>query len=245
MERRIHYLTIGCGLAVIIAGAMALYTSPVRQASATTFARPQFERARPDTSLDLTKFATLARHGDLRKLAREPQACHDALDVSGVRYTPIKAINTGKGCGVEDAVTLDKSLIYARYGEDLQMTCGLAARLYLWETQVVAPAAEEHFGVPLARIEALGAYSCRNIAGEDKRSEHAFGKAADIGGFKLADGRVITVLNDFRDKGAKGAFLREIHDKACDLFDVTLGPDYNADHANHFHLDVGIDHACH
>jgi hypothetical protein len=25
---------------------------------------------------------------------------------------------------------------------------------------------------------------------------------------------------------------------------VTLGPDYNEDHANHFHLDVGGQHAC-
>ena len=76
-------------------------------------------------------------------------------------------------------------------------------------------------------------------------SEHAFGKALDIAAFRLVDGRSISVLDDYYDKGAKGAFLREIHQKACDLFDVTLGPDYNADHANHFHLDVGIRRACH
>jgi hypothetical protein len=52
------------------------------------------------------------------------------------------------------------------------------------------------------------------------------------------------VLRDFRSKGAKGVFLREIRGRACDLFDVTLGPDYNADHANHFHLDVGGQRAC-
>ncbi len=45
-------------------------------------------------------------------------------------------------------------------------------------------------------------------------------------------------------KDAKGDFLREVRQRACDLFDVTLGPDYNAAHKNHFHLDVGGDHAC-
>ncbi len=57
-------------------------------------------------------------------------------------------------------------------------------------------------------------------------------------------GATITVEDSFRSKGAEGAFLREIHDRACDVFDVTLGPDYNADHYNHFHLDVGGGHSC-
>jgi hypothetical protein len=109
----------------------------------------------------------------------------------------------------------------------------------------VAPAAEKHFGVKLDRIEAMGAYSCRTVAETAKMSEHAFGKAADIGGFRLEDGRVISVLHDFRSKGPKGVFLREIRDRACDLFDVTLSPDYDAAHANHFHLDVGVGRACH
>ena len=68
----------------------------------------------------------------------------------------------------------------------------------------------------------------RRVDGDGPLSKHAFAKAADISGFKLADGRTITVLEDYRDKGAAGAFLNEIHDKACSIFDVTLGPDYNA-----------------
>ena len=33
------------------------------------------------------------------------------------------------------------------------------------------------------------------------------------------------------------AFLREVRDGACDLFATVLSPDYNAAHADHFHLD--------
>jgi hypothetical protein len=54
----------------------------------------------------------------------------------------------------------------------------------------------------------------------------------------------ISVLDDFYGKDAKGDFLREVRQRACDLFDVTLGPDYNEAHKNHFHVDVGGDHAC-
>ena len=82
------------------------------------------------------------------------------------------------------------------------------------------------------------------MADTDKLSEHAYAKAADIASFVLADGREITVLDDFYSKDAKGDFLREVRQRACDLFDVTLGPDYNEAHKNHFHVDVGGDHAC-
>jgi hypothetical protein len=35
----------------------------------------------------------------------------------------------------------------------------------------------------------------------------------------------------------KGQFLKLIHDKACQRFGTTLGPEANAAHKNHFHLD--------
>jgi hypothetical protein len=33
-------------------------------------------------------------------------------------------------------------------------------------------------------------------------------------------------------------FLHEIHASACRLFGTTLGPEANADHRNHFHVDM-------
>lgn len=245
MKPRLPFMLAGVGVAMVLMTGVVLYAAPTRSAEATSFARPNFEPPRESTALDLNRFSALARKEDLARLAKAPQACHDALNIAGVDYARIQPIRTGKGCGVEDAVVLDRSMLWQKSKEPLPMTCAMAARLYLWETQVVAPAAEKHFGVPLQRIEALGAYSCRTIAGETKMSEHAFGKAADIAGFRLADGRMISVLDHYYDKGPKGAFLREVHEKACDLFDVTLGPDYNEAHKNHFHIDVGIRRACH
>lgn len=246
MKRALPYLAVAVGLAIVLEVATMLATShPAAASGRSSFARPDFEPARPSDAVDLTRFWTLGERDRLDALSNRDQACYDALDGAGVRYTHLAAARNTKGCGYYDnAVTIDKSFVKYSAPEQLIMTCGLAARLELWEREVVAPAAEKHFGAPLTGVVAFGTFSCRRVNGDGAMSEHAYARAADIAGFKLADGRTITVLKSFRSKGADGAFLREIHDRACDVFDVTLGPDYNAAHVNHFHLDVGGGHAC-
>jgi hypothetical protein len=236
----------GAVLALGAAIATGMLSRPGTAAPASTagFARPDFTPVRPAPEVDLTLFSNRADPDALKKLASEPAVCHEALDAAGVGFTVIEAKHTEQGCGYEEALTVRASLSDWQGREPLVMTCAMAARLHMWERHVVAPAAIEHFGTELAGIEALGAFSCRNVAGSHKLSKHAFGEAADIAGFRLADGRVITVLNDYHSPGPEGEFLRQIRKEACSMFDVTLGPNYNADHQDHFHLDVGGDKAC-
>lgn len=94
-------------------------------------------------------------------------------------------------------------------------------------------------GSPIARIEHLGAYSCRRIGnGEGGRwSEHAAGNAIDIAAFVTEDGRRISVLGDWQDAAAEGRFLRRVRDDACSAFGTVLSPDYNEAHRDHLHLD--------
>jgi hypothetical protein len=172
------------------------------------------------------------------------QACHDALAGAGITFTQLPAMHATGGCGYDEAVLVKTSLTKWSSPQVLPMSCDLAARLHMWERHIVMPAAEKWLGSPVVGIEAFGSFQCRRVAGADRLSEHSFAKAADIAAFRLADGRRISVLDHYRSKGAAGDFLREIHDRACGLFDVTLGPDYNADHANHLHLDVGGERAC-
>ena len=54
---------------------------------------------------------------------------------------------------------------------------------------------------------------------------------------RLADGRTINVLTDWPKDNQDARFLRQVRDAACDVFSVVLSPDYNAAHADHFHLD--------
>lgn len=244
MKRSHSFLAAAAGLLIAASAGMAIASrSAEASAGKARFAQPVYELAREGAVIDLSRYGALA---DVRlaELRTDEQVCHDALAAAGVSFTQLPAVHASNGCGFEDAVLVDASLARWEAPDVLPMACDLAARMHLWERHVVLPAAEKYLGSPVVEIEAFGSFQCRRVAGQERLSEHAFARAADIAGFRLADGRKVSVLGDFTSKGAKGDFLREIHGRACDLFDVTLGPDFNSDHANHFHLDVGGGRAC-
>jgi hypothetical protein len=121
-----------------------------------------------------------------------------------------------------------------------EMSCALATRLDSFEREIVQPAAQRHFGRPVVRIHHYGAYTCRNEnGGHGRLSQHALGNAIDIGAFELADGTRIAVETDWRGRGPRRDFLREVAKGACRYFSVVLTPASDALHRNHFHLDVG------
>ncbi len=125
------------------------------------------------------------------------------------------------------------------------MQCPLSVAVYLWQREVDA-LARKHFDQPLAKIHHYGSYSCRRQRGNGsgKWSEHAFANAWDVSAFELADGTLIQIINHWDGPRKKANFLREARTAACDLFQVTLSPDYNAAHADHFHLDMGPSRSC-
>ena len=70
-------------------------------------------------------------------------------------------------------------------------------------------------------------------------SEHGFANALDVIGFRLADGRTVTLSDGWTDPLAPaGRLLRFAHDAGCANFhDVGAGG--HALHADHLHLDLG------
>ena len=101
-----------------------------------------------------------------------------------------------------------------------------------------AEAAYAEYTEELARIETMGSYSCRNIAGSSKRSAHASADAIDVAAFVLADGRRISLIDDWTSGSTEEQrFLRVIQASACKRFGTVLGPGYNAAHRDHFHLE--------
>ena len=100
-------------------------------------------------------------------------------------------------------------------------------------------------GSELARIETLGSYNCRNVAATDRLSAHGTAGAIDVSAFVLADGRRISVQQDWsQGTSAEQQFLRTIHASACRRFGTVLGPAYNADHADHFHVELSGGGTC-
>jgi len=165
---------------------------------------------------------------------------------SKISAKPIRDRTIKQGCGWRNAVSVS-----AIDGAELSLkrvSCPVAAGLALWVTHHVQPLAQKYFGQRVSKIRNMGTYACRNIIGskfwKNRRSEHATANAIDIGGFQLANGANISVLREWKKSGPKSEFLRAVHSSACRYFRVTLGPDFNAAHKNHFHLDRGILYTC-
>lgn len=221
---------IGAFLAVVaLIGLVLHYTLPARH--------------NPLRPLDVTEPIGLATYGKLTRAKYRPEACFAALERAGVGFEPLADEQTGRNCGFRNALVLERSL--TPYGAaPLRMTCHQAAAVHIWERQVARPLAEEMLGSPIARIETFGTYACRNVAGSRRRSEHAFANAIDVWGFRLEDGRTIRVRQDWGADSPEGRFLHEVFHGGCRLFSVSLGPDFNAAHADHFHFDMGPGDTC-
>jgi len=175
----------------------------------------------------------------------DPAQCRATLRMAGIEFTEVPSREAGPGCVINDALTLDSglaSLVPAR----TVLTCRQALAVSIWERQVVQPAAIELLGETVTRIDHYGSYSCRRIynQAEGAMSQHATANALDIAAFRTEAGERVEVLADWNDPGPKGRFLRAVRDGACQVFGTTLGPEYNAAHANHLHLDMGRTGVC-
>jgi hypothetical protein len=120
------------------------------------------------------------------------------------------------------------------------LACPIVSALERWVTSGVQPAAQHWFGVPVAEIKQISAYSCRSMvgAGGGHISEHAFGNALDVAGFVLADGRKIMVKDGWRGSPEEQGFLHDVQLFACETFSTVLAPGYNVYHYDHIHVDL-------
>ena len=104
---------------------------------------------------------------------------------------------------------------------------------YLWSTQ----------NTRIKAVQVGESYVCRprnTPDGSGNLSEHGRADALDFVGFSLEDGRTVSVGSDYGSSDAKQSRLMHFaHDAACTRFTTVLGPDANALHHDHFHLDLG------
>jgi hypothetical protein len=190
----------------------------------------------PWAPLDLRHPVGWATAMKLRALRGDPAQCRAVLQRSAVAHSVLPPAGDPP-CARTDRTRLDR---YPLSPAPPPTTCATALALELWRRDTLAPAAQAIFGQGIARVEHLGAYSCRRLygRGEGPWSEHATGNAIDIAGFVLEDGTRISVLGDWVGNGDEARFLRAARDGACRAFSTVLSPDYNAAHRDHFHLDM-------
>ncbi|WP_417620539.1 extensin family protein [Parasphingorhabdus sp.] len=168
--------------------------------------------------------------------------CFSDLGKANIRFSPLPNRQFSGGCSQIDSIKLlDVGADVTNLGP---VKCELAGKFAAWTEFAVKRAARKYLGSDLKRIETMGSYSCRNIAGSGKLSQHAHANAIDVSAFVLTDGRRITVENNWKSGRSEMQFLSAIHDSACKRFGTVLSPNYNAAHRDHFHLDMSGNGYC-
>ena len=197
---------------VTTAGAAQQQSSPTALAQASPaepLAAPSpGEPAKANGSSDPTGWSELEISSALKECVR-------VLAPIVAEIEPQQPIRNGQ-CGMPAPVSVRAA---GRDRVELQTpavaNCAVVAALAKWVDQTLQPAAREVLGSPVMRLINTSSYACRNRNNEriGPISEHAFGNAVDIGGFVLADGRIVRLLDGWGPVGrdAKPA------DKAVEL----------------------------
>lgn len=167
--------------------------------------------------------------------------CLSSLGQLGASYTAVPDRYVDQGCHILGSVQLaslpadQSTLAVTNLGP---VTCEVSQAFAAWARFGVDRAARQMLGSGVRSIETFGSFACRDVAGSGRRSAHASAAAIDISGFVLEDGRRVTVKDGWHGGSSQErAFLRTVQASACRRFGTVLGPDYNAAHADHFHVE--------
>ncbi len=191
-------------------------------------------------------------HASPQRVEAATDACLELLHQAGVEARRAEDRDDGGFCIVRGAVRLTGGEMTPLRPAGLTLRCPVAVRHILWDRHVLQPGARQIMGSEVARIDSLGTYACRRIYGSAaataRPSQHARANAIDISAIRLADGRQVSVLDDWDGQGPAGAagasLLRRLRDGACGLFANVLTPDYNVAHRDHFHVDAAARGIC-
>jgi hypothetical protein len=161
--------------------------------------------------------------------------------ISGPTIVEIPAIIEDP-CGIDYPLKVS-ALVDGQTAFDPAVTlgCPMTEALDAWLRESVQPAAIEWIGSPVVEIDELSNYACRkrNNVGSGY-SEHAFGNALDISGFRFANGQQLVIAKDWKGSPKAEGFFREIFATACQRFTTVLGPGSNMLHYNHIHIDLAL-----
>jgi hypothetical protein len=192
-----------------------------------------------------------------RQAAAAPPPVEQVETVAAVRITPGKSTVKGRkgsvcgvnaikgealaaitsrvrGCGIENPVRVT-SVSGVALSTPATLDCTTAKALNRWVTEGLQPA----FGrKEVVQLQVAAHYACRprnNVKGA-KISEHGRGKAIDISGIVLANGKTVSVLGDWSRSAGKP--MKAAYRAACGTFGTTLGPGSDRYHRDHMHFDT-------
>jgi len=168
------------------------------------------------------------------------QTCFEMLQKSEAHFLKLTNKSTRLGCVVDNSVKVSQ-LSKVNFNTPFMVTCRMALALEQFEREIVQVQALKYFNKKVVNIAHLGTYNCRPMRGyKNLLSEHAFANAIDIASFTLSGGEKIVVKKDWSGNEAKSKFLHSVAKQSCQLFSAVLTPNFDRNHADHFHLDQGL-----
>jgi len=178
------------------------------------------------------------------------RGCYAALRAAGVGY---RSIARGDAGTVEWPIVLtgpiDGVRVHGSGKVDAPtnyLDCRLARALLSWAPRLRATG--------IVGLEHYSMYRPESVVGRtSKPSGHSTGCAIDLAKIELRDGRVLSVLDAWKNRArgadpcrtwpdaAGGRMLRELvcEAGARGLFQTIVTPHHNDAHANHVHLEIG------
>jgi len=199
------------------------------------------EQYNPFTPLSVTDPPGLITQYKLRRLSKNQDACLAVLDrakADGLINFQTVASSDGQ-CPLNGAVRV-QNFGSVSLSSSFLASCPLAVSTTMFVAQAASPMAQRVLGEKLIRIDHLGSYACRNIyhRAQGRLSEHATADALDVAMFRMSGGENISVASGWKREGRESDFLHQVFATGCPFFGNIIGPDYNAAHANHFHLGM-------
>ena len=197
---------------------------------------------------DLIRLVEIDRPGSvfldwrLDQLAKGRSVCRSALNTQSIVARPVDDKPITAGCGWENAVQISGA--GGAQMAPVTLNCATAAALAMWVTHDVQEQAKRLLGARVTRLRHVGGYNCRTIKDSTFTSEHATANAIDVTAFVLDNGRSVSVAGHWSGTGPEAQFLRRVFLASCRYFRTALGPEYNTDHADHFHFDRGPPDQC-
>jgi hypothetical protein len=174
---------------------------------------------------------------------RDYQVACPAVMSGAVTARALPPIREGQ-CGLQSPLSLEAVMANGRsipLNAPVTTDCGMATALPGW-VEDVDSFLQAHDDTRIESLIVGTNYACRNVNNSDggNLSFHAFGDALDVSGFTLEDGRTITVKPAWAGTEEQGSrIIRFARDAACTHFTTVLGPEANALHEDHLHIDLG------
>jgi hypothetical protein len=155
--------------------------------------------------------------------------------IRGRRIAPIAGRIAG--CGIAEPVEVT-AVSGVELSQPATIDCATAKALNGWVRDSVIPVVGRTGG-GVAGLKVIAHYSCRtrNSQRGAKISEHGKGHAVDIAGVILKNGETILVEEGWHDRRQSRIF-KALHSAACGPFGTVLGPDADAYHQDHIHVDT-------